>query len=262
MRGDRFVLLRSRRSRVNIALALALALIVVATLALAPAVLLVRRDAVPGERGYYAALVALVSRVLGGDAKNPLKDEAKGLVAGRAAFTGSCAQCHGANGDGRGVLGSRTFPDAFDLRSEAARAMSDAQLFWIVKNGLGFTAMPSFKVLYEDDEIWAIVLYLRRLQREAAGILPVPPPTAAQLQFADPRGTAQQRGAAVYFAMNCHQCHAGAGNGPGDLDIRGRIDSEVVRTPQPGMPHYDTRLVTNEELDNLVAYMLTFPPAR
>jgi mono/diheme cytochrome c family protein len=43
------------------------------------------------------------------------------------------------------------------------RDLSDAELFWIVKNGLKMTGMPSFGKTHTEKQIWGIVAFLRRL---------------------------------------------------------------------------------------------------
>jgi hypothetical protein len=41
---------------------------------------------------------------------------------------------------------------------------SPAQLFWVVKNGINMTGMPSFALAgVKDDEIWSIVAFLKKL---------------------------------------------------------------------------------------------------
>ena len=244
-----------RRPFFHAALGAAAALVLVLAVAL-PLALTHRQD-LPLERIYGDAAVSLVSRVLGGDARNPVANDPRALSAGRAAYTGSCAVCHGAKGDGRGVFGRTTYPDATDLTG--VQNKSDAQLFWIVKNGLGFTAMPAFGAQYNDDEIWAMVAYIRALQRGTAGALAVPAPSLAQLAAADPAASRQTRGAAVYFAMGCHLCHGPEGDAPGDLALRGRIETDIVRTGSDrGMPAYGKGLITDAELADLETYLLRF----
>jgi mono/diheme cytochrome c family protein len=233
----------------------ALILVLVAALPFA----LTHRQDLPLERVYGDAAVSLVSRVLGGDSTNPVANDQRALTTGRAAYTGSCAVCHGAKGDGRGVFGPTTYPDASDFTSTAAKGKTDAQLFWIVKNGLGFTAMPAFGGQYKDDELWAVVAYIRALQRGTATALAVPEPTLAQLAAADPSVSRQTRGAAIYFALGCHLCHGPEGDAPGDLSIRGRIQTEIVRKGDDrGMPAYATDLITDAELADLETYLLRF----
>jgi mono/diheme cytochrome c family protein len=248
----------SKRRSLSVAAFGAVATLVLVLVVALPFALTHRRD-LPLERIYADAAVSLVSRALGGDATNPVANDQRALATGRAAYTGSCAVCHGAKGDGRGVFGPTTYPDASDFTSATAKAKSDAQLFWIVKNGLGFTAMPAFGGQYKDDEIWGIVAYVRALQSGTATALAIPAPTLAQLSAADPSLSRQARGAAFYFALGCHLCHGPEGDAPGDLAIRGRIQTEIVRTGDDrGMPAYGTDLITDAELAELEAYLLRF----
>ncbi len=220
---------------------------------------LTHRTDLPLEHVYGDAAVSVVSRILGGDTPNPVANDQRALSTGRAAYTGSCAVCHGAKGDGRGAFGLTTYPPATDLTSENARSKTDAQLFWIVKNGLGFTAMPAFGDQYKDADIWAMVAYIRALQHGAATALSIPEPTLAQLAAADPAASRQTRGAAIYFALGCHLCHGPEGDAPGDLSIRGRIETEIVRRGSDrGMPAYGNDLITDAELADLEAYLLRF----
>ena len=220
---------------------------------------LVHRQDLPLERTYGDAAVSLVSRFLGGDASNPRGNDPRALSAGRAAYTGSCAVCHGAKGDGRGVFGPTTYPDATDLTADAVKRKTDAQLFWIIKNGLGFTAMPAFGGQYKDDQIWAMVTYIRTLQRGSASALAIPEPTSEQLGAADPAVSRQARGAAIYFAQGCHLCHGPEGDAPGDLSIRGRIETDIVRRgDERGMPAYGKDLISDADLADLETYLLRF----
>ena len=246
-----------RRSFFIAALSAIVALVLVFVVAI-PLALTHRQD-LPLERVYGDAAVSVVSRVLGGDGANPLANDPRALATGRTAYTGSCAVCHGAKGDGRGVFGPTTYPDATDFTTEAAKSKTDAQLFWIVKNGLGFTAMPAFSGQYKDADIWAMVAYIRALQRGGASALTIPTPSSAQLLAADPGASRQTRGAAIYFALGCHLCHGPEGDAPGDLSIRGRIETEIVRRGSDrGMPAYGPDLISDADLADLETYLLRF----
>jgi mono/diheme cytochrome c family protein len=220
---------------------------------------LTHRHDLPLERVYGDAAVSVISRVLGGDAPNPFANDPRALVTGRIEYTGSCAVCHGAKGDGRGTFGPTTYPHATDFTNEPAKSKTDAQLFWIVKNGLGFTGMPAFTDQYKDADIWAMVAYIRALQRGTASALDIPEPSLAQLAAADPTVSRQTRGAAIYFALGCHLCHGPEGDAPGDLSIRGRIETEIVRRGSDrGMPAYGVDLISDAELADLETYLLRF----
>src|SRR3989442_14241627 len=94
--------------------------------------------------------------------------------------------------------------------------------------------MPAFGDVYKDEDIWAMVTYLRALQRGGASSIDVPSPTQAQLLLADPRGDRMARGAAIYYPQGCHPCHGAEGEAPGDLAISGRTATETVRQGDSG----------------------------
>jgi mono/diheme cytochrome c family protein len=49
------------------------------------------------------------------------------------------------------------------LTSKDVQAYSDGQLKWIVENGISPSGMPAWKGILSDEEMWRLVLYLRRL---------------------------------------------------------------------------------------------------
>ena len=54
-------------------------------------------------------------------------------------------------------------PDPPDLK-EVVDELSPAQLFWVIKNGINMTGMPSFAAAgAKDEEIWSIVAFLKKL---------------------------------------------------------------------------------------------------
>jgi mono/diheme cytochrome c family protein len=142
-------------------------LVIVGAVLVGPWVLGKRGD-LPLERAYGDFAVSTISRIGGGNRTNPASNDRRALAAGREAYTGSCSVCHGASGDGRGVFGTTSYPNATDLRSHDAAEKSDAQLFWIIQNGLNFTGMPGFAGQYSDQDIWSLVTYIRALQDPSA----------------------------------------------------------------------------------------------
>jgi mono/diheme cytochrome c family protein len=221
---------------------------------------LMHHDAGQLERSYAAAVVALVSRIQGaGLGPNPVSPTSHTLEAGRQAYTGSCSQCHGALGDGTGAFGLTSFPPATDLTDSTARDLTDGQLFYIVKNGLGFTPMPAFSSQYADTQIWELVAFIRTLQSGNPPALPVPTPTTDQLGVANlPPGGDAQRGAAVFSAAGCGGCHVPVG----PLSINPANDAvvQVVRNGRPqGMPCFTTNVITDDELRDVQTFIATFP---
>jgi mono/diheme cytochrome c family protein len=219
------------------------------------------RQDLPLERLYGDFAVGVASGMQGGSQTNPLTKNARALESGRLAYTGSCAICHGVNGDGRGTFGSALYPAASDLQAHDTQEKTDAQLFWIIKNGISFVGMPGYADRYDDSQIWALVTYTRSLgdpnNRKPGADVPVP--TDAQLAVANPAGDAPQRGAAVYFAQGCFLCHGAVGNSSGQLRLRGAGEaSEAVRRGKRGMPAYGKDKITEAELADLIAYLRTF----
>jgi mono/diheme cytochrome c family protein len=91
----------------------------------------------------------------------PLDDPARAR-AGAAHFKEMCAQCHGAPGVHPGEIAKGLWPEAPDLEM-AASDWTPAQLFWITKNGIKFSAMPAWGPTHSDDKIWDIVAFVEKL---------------------------------------------------------------------------------------------------
>ena len=74
-----------------------------------------------------------------------------------------CANCHGAPGVTWAKFSEGLRPDAPDLK-EVVGDRSVSQLFWVIKNGINMTGMPSFGLAgAKDDDIWSIVAFLESL---------------------------------------------------------------------------------------------------
>lgn len=218
------------------------------------------RADVPFERLYGGLAISMASSRAAGDMENPLAGNSQAITRGRIAYTGSCAVCHGATGDGRGSFGEALYPPATNLQLPDTQGKTDAELFWIVKNGLSFLGMPAYADRYDDTDIWSLVAYMRTLsdeERRRPAQMP-PPFTDEQLVSADPTGDATARGAAIYFAQGCNLCHGAIGNGEGTLRLLGsRNAQEAVRKGRRGMPAYNKARLTDAELADLIAYLKT-----
>lgn len=77
---------------------------------------------------------------------------------GRRLFVQHCSLCHGERGDGRGARSLS--PRAADFTSHTWRAgVSPAWVFYRIREGVPGTAMPSWRVLPEDD-CWDLTAYV------------------------------------------------------------------------------------------------------
>lgn len=93
--------------------------------------------------------------------KNPLTATALAIAEARDHFADHCAVCHGNNGDGRTMIGEGLYPPVPDMRKEETQNMSDAEIFFTIKNGVRFTGMPGWGGGDEDN--WKLVLFIRHL---------------------------------------------------------------------------------------------------
>jgi mono/diheme cytochrome c family protein len=80
------------------------------------------------------------------------------VQAGARAFSQrGCATCHGAPGVESQKFSEGMNPDPPDLKDVAGDTEA-AELFWVIKNGIKMTGMPSFgKIGMDDKEIWSVV---------------------------------------------------------------------------------------------------------
>jgi cytochrome c553 len=97
---------------------------------------------------------------------NPLESTPEILAAGRGLYEQHCAACHGMSGLGDGEAGAALSPPPANVAVASTLPMaSDAYLYWTIAEGgvpIG-SAMPPFKTVLGESEIWQIVVHLREL---------------------------------------------------------------------------------------------------
>lgn len=98
------------------------------------------------------------------------------MLRGQERYQIFCAPCHGGTGAGDGPVARRaaklaegTWTPPADLTAAAAVGRSDGELFDIVSHGV--RNMPAYAAQIPVADRWAIVAYLRALQRSAHGRL-------------------------------------------------------------------------------------------
>lgn len=115
--------------------------------------------------------------------KIPIKVDAELLERGRQRFDINCSPCHGKAGDGKGVIstGNYGMVPAPSYHDDRLRSVEDGYLFDVITNGV--RTMPSYGYQVPPHDRWAIVSYIRALQRsQNAGASDVPAEVKAQLQ--------------------------------------------------------------------------------
>ncbi|MFK0276324.1 c-type cytochrome [Ensifer sp. NPDC090286] len=109
---------------------------------------------------HFAMRSAVRTYALAVDVPDRLPEE--GLQPAAAHFVRGCAICHGAPGEPRSPAALAMLPQPPDL-SAVVDTWDDAELFRIVKHGVRFTGMPAWPTQARDDEVWAMVVFLRAL---------------------------------------------------------------------------------------------------
>lgn len=94
---------------------------------------------------------------------NPLPRTVQTLAVGKQKYNDRCAVCHGALADGNGSLTAAYGAKPANLQSSQFREYADGQIYWVITNGKN--AMPSHAADLNEDQRWAVVHYVRALQR-------------------------------------------------------------------------------------------------
>jgi len=85
------------------------------------------------------------------------------LASARHHFVEHCSVCHALDGSGNTVFGRNMYPKVPDLRDSQTQNLTDGELYYVISNGVRFTGMPAFGGEDSPEEIWKLVLFIRRL---------------------------------------------------------------------------------------------------
>jgi mono/diheme cytochrome c family protein len=103
------------------------------------------------------------------------------LQRGQQRFNITCVMCHGATASGNGITKQYGLTTVVSLQDDRIRKMADGEIFNTITNGKN-TMMAYGPNIMVDDR-WAIIAYLRALQRShAATLADVPPEHRADLE--------------------------------------------------------------------------------
>jgi mono/diheme cytochrome c family protein len=144
--------------------------------------------------------------------------------AGKADYDKWCSQCHGENGDGRGLAAPYLQPRPRDFTAGKYKIRStpngtlptDEDLARVIRRGIPYTAMPDFGDQLGEERIRNLVYYLKTF---APKDFEDPRAYAEPVTIPDPPAFDQQRaleeGLAAYQEAGCKQCHGVYGRGDG-----------------------------------------------
>jgi mono/diheme cytochrome c family protein len=203
-----------------------------------------------------------------------------------------CSQCHGENGDGKGVAAARLVPrprdftaGKFKVRTTPNGALpTDADLLRVIRDGMPYTSMPGWSHL-SDAQLEELVAAVKSFSADFED--PARAPESIAIPNA-PRATAEsaEKGREVYARIGCGACHGELGRGdgqsapnltddwddsirPADLTKRwtfrgGPTRTDIYRTFTTGMngtpmPSFAESL-SDEERWQLVDYIASLDP--
>lgn len=190
------------------------------------------------------------------------------LRLGAQVYAENCALCHGPNGEGR--VGATLAKDWPSIRPDLVTRETIAR-------GIEGTVMPAWSQEYggplTDDEIEAVVAFV--LSWQTGGVPQITPPgdtptpRAAVSPVPGIEGDPNQGGA--LYDENCAVCHGSGGEGrigatlakewPSirpDLTIRDTVVKGISGSVMPAWSQENGGPLTEENIDDLVAFILTW----
>jgi mono/diheme cytochrome c family protein len=103
------------------------------------------------------------------------------LARGRQQYLAICANCHAPDGYGQGIIVRRGFPAPPSYHIQRLLQAPAGHFYQVITNGYG--AMYPYKSIVDVNDRWAIIAYIRALQRsQHAAVADVPPNELAILR--------------------------------------------------------------------------------
>lgn len=115
---------------------------------------------------------------------NPLPITMDLMQRGKERYDIYCAPCHGTTGHGDGTVRKRagkSWELIKSLHSDDLRKLTDGYLFYVITHG--YSTMPSYRAQIPMEDRWAIISYVRALQRsQNASLADVPAEKRSELK--------------------------------------------------------------------------------
>jgi cytochrome c553 len=202
----------------------------------------------------------------------PSLDDPALVIRGAGHYETACLPCHGGPGRRLPAVMAAMTPPPPELSDRLGR-WTPEELFSIVKHGIKFTGMPAWPAQQRDDEVWAVVAFLRRMpQLDASGY--------RSLVYGDGGSPADssvgvpaigERTPPMAVRNVCSRCHGldGIGRGPGtfpslagqraaylDASLRAFAD----RNRHSGIMSVIATNLSDSEMQSTAAYYAALPP--
>lgn len=133
------------------------------------------------------------------------------ILKGAGHYEIGCKPCHGAPGEPQSEYARNMTPSP-PLLAETVGEWERDDLFYVVRHGVKFTGMPAWPSAHRDDEVWAMVAFLRVLPEMTAAEYAA---LAATGPAAPQRVEVGGSGEVGDVLVTCARCHGTDGNGRG-----------------------------------------------
>jgi mono/diheme cytochrome c family protein len=100
-----------------------------------------------------------------GEVGDPVARDPGAVARGLAHYRENCLPCHGAPGVDAAEFPEGMNPSPPGIDADEVQHGSDAELFWVIKNGIRMSGMPAFGVNHKDEEIRDIVAFVRHVRQ-------------------------------------------------------------------------------------------------
>ncbi len=168
------------------------------------------------------------------------------LELGKKVYFKRCVWCHGIEGEGNGPSADRLFTrprnfiqGTFKIRwTDSGELPLDQNLIDTVKNGLPGSAMPSWSGILSEDEIEAVVQFVKSLVQDR-DFADEDEEVYVQDFGSNPWGTSDpyhlgvpqediDAGKEIMLKNKCFECHGGEGRGDGNPTMKDDWGFEIV----------------------------------
>ena len=98
--------------------------------------------------------------------QSPVAATPENLAAAALLYRDNCAGCHGTPNAKENVFATSLYPPAPQFLSATAPenlSDSDGEIFVVLRDGIRFTAMPTFAHMLKEEDLWRLVVFLKHL---------------------------------------------------------------------------------------------------
>jgi mono/diheme cytochrome c family protein len=131
------------------------------------------------------------------------------VARGKERFKIFCTPCHGPNGDGDGVVNTSKglLVPPPSMHSERVRELFNGKVYAAMAVGVNNGNMSSYAAQISVEDRWAIVAYVRELERQKDPNQPWEP-TGGPPVLVDTSKPTIELGKALYKGKGCNACHS------------------------------------------------------